>query len=241
MLAQTNGIVLQAVKYSENSLIVKMYTEQKGISSFMVKSVKSKRSRFKPVYFQPLSILDFVAFYRENRDIAPLREISSCLQYKTIPYDTLKIAQAMFIAEVLLKTLRESEANYNLFCFITGSLDFLDKCESRTADFHLVFLINLAIYLGFAPQNNYSETCRYFNMNEGRFDDSKTNTEYYLDEQMSKLFSLVINCKYENLEKLSLSYIQRKEILNKILEFYRIHVNGFGVLKSNMILEEVLA
>ncbi len=241
MLSQTNGIVLQTVKYSENSLIVKMYTEQKGINSFMVNSVKSKRSRFKPVYFQPLSILDFVAYYKENREIAQLKEISSCLQYKAIPYDVFKSAQALFIAEVLLKTLRESESNYNLYCFVTGSLDFLDNYTGRAADFHLVFLLNLAIYLGFAPQNNYSGAFRFFNMHEGKFDESKAKDEYYLDENLSKLFAQVMNCAYEHLEDLSLSYIQRKEILAKILEFFRIHVNGFGVLKSNVILEEVLA
>ena len=62
MLHKTRGIVLHSVKYSETSLIVKTYTEAFGIQSYMVKGVRSHRSKMRPILFQPLTLLDMVVW-----------------------------------------------------------------------------------------------------------------------------------------------------------------------------------
>jgi DNA repair protein RecO (recombination protein O) len=239
MLARVNGIVLQTIKYSENSLIVKIYTEQKGIQSYFIKSVKSKRSRFKQVYFQPLTILEFVAFSSEKRGIHTIKEIAVNSQFRTIHFEVSKSAQALFIAEVLTKVLKESEPNFGLYCFIKGSLEFLDGLQENTADFHILFLTNLSVHLGFAPFNNYSEHDCYFNMHEGKFEERKIAGMQYIDEPLSRIFSEIMNCGYEQYNTIHLHYSQRKELLLKILEFFRIHISGFGVCNSQIVLEEV--
>ena len=55
MIISTKAIVLSKLKYKDNDLIVKCYTESKGVVSFMVKNAfSSKKSKLKPAYFQPL-------------------------------------------------------------------------------------------------------------------------------------------------------------------------------------------
>lgn len=239
MLSRINGIVLQTVKYSENSLIVKIYTEQKGLQSYFINSVKSKKSRFKQVYFQPLTILEYVATDSGKRDIHSIREISINPPYKTIPVDISKSSQALFIAEVLTKVLKESEPNYSLYCFIKGSLEFLDNLNKANADFHLLFLVNLAVHLGFAPLNNYSADSCHFNMAEGKFEKQRIAGIAYIEEPLSRLFSEILNSTYEQGQSLRLNYGQRKDLLMKILEFFRIHISSFGYCHSQAVLEEV--
>ena len=48
MIISTKGIVISKIKFKENDLIVKCYTESNGILSFLVKGVlSSKKSKLK--------------------------------------------------------------------------------------------------------------------------------------------------------------------------------------------------
>ena len=56
MLITTNAIVLTKIRFNDNDLIVKCYTNDKGITSYILKGIlKSKKNNKKIAYFQPLS------------------------------------------------------------------------------------------------------------------------------------------------------------------------------------------
>ena len=70
MIISTKGIVISKIKFKENDLIVKCYTESNGILSFLVKGVlSSKKSKLKPAYFQPLTMLKLEIDFKENRGL----------------------------------------------------------------------------------------------------------------------------------------------------------------------------
>ena len=52
---KTKGIVLHQVKYSESSIIVKVYTELFGLRSFIFKGVRKKKSSLKE-YLEEINI-----------------------------------------------------------------------------------------------------------------------------------------------------------------------------------------
>ena len=63
----TNAIVLSKIRYRDNDLIVKCYTEKFGIKSYLLKNaLKSKKGKFKPAYFQLLTLLDIQADHKDN-------------------------------------------------------------------------------------------------------------------------------------------------------------------------------
>jgi DNA repair protein RecO (recombination protein O) len=66
MLHKTKGIVLHYIKYSETSIIVKIYTETFGIQSYIVNGVRSKNNKNKIALFQPLTLLDMVVYHKAN-------------------------------------------------------------------------------------------------------------------------------------------------------------------------------
>ena len=77
MLHNTRGIVLNTIPYSDTSLIVKIYTEQFGLQSYIVSGARSKKGQRKANLLQPLSQLDLVVQHREKNTLQRIVEISS--------------------------------------------------------------------------------------------------------------------------------------------------------------------
>ena len=71
MLYKTHGIVLNYIKYKETSIIVKIYTESFGLTSYIVNGVRSKKARHKVAFFQPLTLLDMVVYHKKNTQLKP--------------------------------------------------------------------------------------------------------------------------------------------------------------------------
>ena len=58
-IISTNAIVLSSLKFGDTSLIVKCFTQQEGLKSYLVRGVlKSKKGGLKVAYFQPLNTIE---------------------------------------------------------------------------------------------------------------------------------------------------------------------------------------
>ena len=73
MLHSTKGIVFHSLKYSETSIIVKIYTELFGIQSYLVKGIRNQKSKIKPGLFQSLTLLDLVVYHKERQSLQSLK------------------------------------------------------------------------------------------------------------------------------------------------------------------------
>jgi DNA repair protein RecO (recombination protein O) len=241
MLLKTRGIVLHTLKYSENSIIIKMYTDTLGLQSFIIKSARSKKSRMKAGNFQPLSLLEIVVYQSKKQSMLPIKEIVSCRLFEQIPYDIKKSAIAFFIAELLYKALREDSPNKNLFDFITSAVERIDKTNERISDYHLFFMIELSKHLGFFPMNNFDKQHTIFNLMEGNFQKRLPEHPYFADNVLSNHLHKLLNASFDNFEEVRFQPDIRRELVQKMMDYYRIHINGFSVLNSHIVLEEVFS
>ena len=239
MLYNTKGIVLNTIKYSETNIIAKIYTDSSGLVSYIIRPAKKSRLGIKAGLFQPLTLIDFVAYHKKKPGLHSLKEITSCHQFTGIPYDIKKSSVAIFIAEVLYKAIKEEEQNKILFDFIYSSIELLDKTEGRVSEFNLYFLLELSQYLGFYPHGNYNEHLKIFNLYDGHFQEHIPEHPYFIDAEMSRHFHKIIGKPFKEYNESGTPSTIRKELLNKILDYYRIHINGFNTLKSLAVLEEI--
>src|SRR5688572_1524935 len=104
MFTKTRGLVLHTIKYSETSVISKIYTERLGLQSYIVKGVRSARSKGKAALLQPLTLLDMEVSQRENKNLQFIKEYRRAYSYQSIPFDTLKATIALFLLEVISKS-----------------------------------------------------------------------------------------------------------------------------------------
>ncbi len=240
MLHKTRGIVLHATKFSETSSVVKIYTELFGLQSYIVKGVRKQNAKIKPGLFQPLTILDLVVYHKEKSSLQNLKEANYSHPYQAIPFDIRKSSIAIFINELVYKTIHEEEPHPELFSFLYNTCLHLDAAGDNFSLFHLVFSLQLTRYLGCMPQLNYSGKTPFLNLREGIFQASAPEHRDFLEPAMSQLFFQLLRTPEGAGASIRISAKTRNTLLEMILFYYHLHVPGFREMQSHHILHTVL-
>ena len=239
MLHKTRGIALHSVAYNDAYLIIPVYTEEFGLVSYLAPRKRNKKSRFSPLLYQPLSILDLEVEHYPLRDIQKIKEAQSHLLLSELMFNPLKSSIVLFLAEFIYRISKELQANSLVFEFIVESLRVLDLLEEGIANFHLVFMIRMSRYLGFYPDADTYTEHSYFDLSDGVFVERATPFHPCLNLEESRIFRLLLRMNYENMSKFRLSRNDRGQIINRILEFYRLHLAAFTDMKSLQVLQDV--
>lgn len=241
MLHQTRAIVLKATKYGETSLIVQVLTEKFGLQSYMVNGVRSSKAKLAVGMFQPAHLLQMIVYHKENSGIQRFKEAKHQPVFTAIPFDLVKSTIAVFMTEVVYKTVKQQEFDAQLFDFIYNSIALLDVEEGNVANFHLIFLIQLSKYLGFYPARQEAETACFFDLKSGQFCSSAPSHLLYMDAALSKHFVELIGTGFDQQRLFVISNAQRRLLLDKLVQYYTCHLDGIGGIHSHEVLQEVLS
>ncbi len=239
MLTTTQGIVLHHFKYSEKSVIAKIYTKKSGLSSYIINGVRNAKTKNKAVYLQPLSLVELSVNQKENKNLQAVKSINLFQPYSSIPFNIIKTSIAFFLAEILYKTIKEEESNEKLFEFLFNAFQLFDLDEKNYVNFHLIFLGQLTNYIGIQPNTNVSETNLHFDLQEGSFINYTPSYSAYIPPPTSKQLKLILETSLNNIN-LSFNNSDRKVLLKAFLDYYHLHLSNFDNLKSLSVLEEVL-
>lgn len=237
------GVVLSSVRYGESSLIVHIYTDLIGRQSFMVNGAARKGKRpGKLVLFQPLSLLNIVAAPVRKGSLIRTKEITTPFPALYVDGDLRKGAIAVFMAELLSKTLREEEANEGLFEFLWSSVQMLEAVKEGVANFHLVFMAQLTRFLGFYPSDAADPSGPiFFDIKNGVFRDTLPAHPIVMLPPLSNELLKVFDSSFSTLKALGLNHQQRNLLAEGMVDYFQHHMDGVGNLKSLTILKEVFA
>jgi DNA repair protein RecO (recombination protein O) len=240
MLHQTRGIALHATKFSETSYVVKIYTELFGLQSYLVRGVRKQNAKFNPGLFQPLTLLDLVVYHKEKTSLQTLKDADYAHHYQAIPFDIRKSSIALFINELVYKTIHDEDPHPELFSFLYQTCLHLDDAVDNFSLFHMVFSLQLTRYLGCMPQLNYSGEALFLNLREGIFQANAPEHSDFLDPSMSKIFFQLLKTPEGASPSIHVPPITRNALLEMILLYYRLHVPGFREIQSHHVLHTVL-
>jgi len=227
MLKKTEGIVLSAIRYKETSIIVKIFTRELGLKSYLVNGVRTQGGKSKIALYQPLTLLDLVVYDKDNGGLQRISEAQLARAHQLIPFDFTRTGIALFITEVISKSIYENYQNESLFDFLKECIIELDSKTALLGQFPLVFLIEKARFLGFAP-----EEARGF-LSESR---SQPFTVTELLQAENYLESLMAN-SFANESRIEKSL--RQKLLDHLLDFYSEHLDNPGNWKSLAVLRQV--
>lgn len=240
MLQKTNGIVLHTIKYNDSSNIVDIFTELYGRMSFILSLPKSRKSVIKSSLFQPLAIVQIEADFHSQKMLIKIKNARLSYPYSSIPFDQGKTTIAFFLAEFMVHALKEEGENKNLFDFVQNSLIWFDNQTSNFANFHLVFLMHLAWFLGFLPNLENYHAGDYFDLQNSCFVSHKPLTHsFFLEPAEASHILMMTRMTYKNMHLFGLSRSQRNRCIEILIEYYRIHLPEFPELKSLSILREI--
>jgi DNA repair protein RecO (recombination protein O) len=245
MLHKTKGIVIRVVKYGETSVIVSIYTELFGIQSYIVNGVRtsSKKGSGRANLFQSAAILDLVVYHNELKNIQRLKEFRWGHLYQTLFFDVIKNSVALYMIELMQKSLKQPEPNPDLFHFLEDSFLHLDRSdESVVANYPLFFALHLSGFYGFRFSDTYSSKNHILDLQEGEFVSEQPAHAYFLDGDFSYITSQLLKVMQPHeLREIKLNKETRRVLLNAYGTFYALHIQDFGTLKTLPVLQEVLS
>ncbi len=241
MLISTQGVILHSFTYSDRDVIVTIYTREFGRQAYMLSVSRSRRSSNKMGIIQPLFLVDLVGYHKETREIQRIKDIKNHPVYQNIPFDIIKSTQSIFIAEILSKTLREQESVPELFEFISSALLFFDLAEEGKANFHLWFLIRLTEYLGFKPNIEKGSYKCWFDMRTGVVVPYEPSHPFFMHPEATTHFCRLVSLKIDELNQITLSREIRNYLITRLIDFYQLHFEHLGEVKSLRVLQEIFS
>ncbi|MFZ4798198.1 MAG: DNA repair protein RecO [Bacteroidia bacterium] len=242
MLTKTKAIVIKTIDYSENSVILKCFTEQYGLQSYLINGVKNKKGAIKPSHLLPLNLLDLDVYHQLNKNLQRIKELKCQPILNNIHYDLLKSSIGIFMGEVLNKTIQaENQADKNLFEFLFTVIQYLDLTQQSLANFPVYFMLQLSQYLGFNPKLNYSEINNSFDLEEGIFKATLFGDIKVVESHLAEYWFDLCKVNFDSFSQIEINKTHRNELLNHVMLYYKIHIDGFNELKSNKVLVEVLS
>jgi DNA repair protein RecO (recombination protein O) len=221
MLHKTQGVVFRFINYSESSIIVTIFTAAFGLQSYIVNGARGKSGRGKIALYQPLTLLDLVVHHRENASILRIKEVKCIHPYQSVISDFRKSTMALFLTEIVNKTVKELSHARELCEFLIRSFTHFDLQQDNIENFHLIFLIRLSRYLGFKPTNLAEVTGGSF---------AGTEEQTILVKLLAANYS----------DNIPMTNLQRRNILDLLIRFYVSHSDNFGELKSLSVVKELL-
>lgn len=239
MQVTTKAIVLSSLKYGDTSLIVKAFTLSDGLKSYLLKGVlTARKGKLKAAYFQPLTQLEIVANHKNKGTLESIREVRVTHHYSSLHSDISKNAITLFLAEMLANSIQEEESNIGLFSFLENVLQWLDT-NNEVNNFHIYFLIDLTKYLGFHPDTSSTQGL-YFDLLEAEFTNSATLNPMLKGENLN-LFKRFLGMDLDAIDSIKMRKADRQLLLQSLVLYFELHLQGFRKPKSLAILNEVFS
>lgn len=239
MIERLCGIVLRTVKYSDNDMMVDMFTDMRGRCTFSVRVSHKARSLSSMSLWRPLSQLEFDADIRPNSAVANIKNPRVLVAYDDINASLVKSCQVLFMAEVLYHALKNEPRNRALYDFINLSMEWLELAGRGYANFHIVFMVQLMRFVGIFPNlDNYSPTA-FFDMMEGCYTYLPPSHAYGIRPPETEVLPLLARLNYASMRILRWNRIQKGRCLKLLNDYFRLHIPSFPELKSLDVLTEV--
>ena len=267
MIYKTKGIILRTIKYGETSLVVTVFTEKFGVQTYMVNGIRTaKKSGFKAAMYQPAAMLDMEVYHNELKAMHRIKESNWAVLYDNILSDVIKNSIALYMVELLYKTLKQPEQNADLFYFCEDAFEQLDTAPKNiTGNFPLYFSLHLPQFFGFKISNLQSdatfrqlnrinnkqivpEVARpldqapvYLDLSEGFFTYQQPTHPNFIAGENALITAELLKIMHPNeLDQVKLNHTKRRELLLKYQDYYALHITDFGQMKTLTVLHEVL-
>jgi len=233
------GVVLDTVRVNDRTSIAHVYTDHCGLISVAVSQGRSAGARQQRSMFLPLSLIAMEARQQSGRDVCIVRDVQRTHDLTALYADPARNAIAMFITELLTRTIIEREANAALYNYLTTAVRLLATIDRGVANFHICFLYHLGRFIGIEPAIDTYHEGWWFDMQGGVFIAQGEGRPHVLPPPQAAALQLISRMTFANLAHFRLTREQRNEILDTVLTYYRLHHSTLGTLRSPAILKQL--
>lgn len=231
------GLYLNHTNYGDTSVILKLYTLEYGTSTFIVKGIKRKKGGL--ALLQPFHFLELVSNFKPEKDLNFGNQVKLLKPSYSLTSDIRKSTVAIFLTEVLNKTLKETSPSEEKYEIIASLIDYYDHSEF-TSIFHHYFLIRLINLLGIFPNYGYNKSIDLLNIPNGVFEYNNRPDNNYFSLESSQAFKLISGTKFDELNELKIDKKTKKELLSNLVNYIETQTEiKKGSIHSYKILEAI--
>lgn len=148
MTVSAELIVLHTTKVGENSLVIHTLSREYGRRSFLVRGVGKKSAMS---LFLPMNVVEADITESSRSTLFTAKNIASRHPLVGIRNSVSKNSITLFLSEVLYRTVKDGAMEQGLFEWCEKNILLLDAMQSDFSNFHIRFLLELTVVLGFSP------------------------------------------------------------------------------------------
>ncbi|GAB1473614.1 DNA repair protein RecO [Bacteroidota bacterium] len=233
-------VVLHVVKHKESGYIIQGYSERYGRESFFLRAPSKKGNTKVLSHFHPLAIVELTLSGFRLSEIPVIKEYESFDKLASIRGNIVKSSIALFMSELIYRTLTEQEHNPEIFIFVRDSVMELESLVTGVANFHLLFLLGLCRKLGYSPEIRKSiEPGMLFDIPLARFLEKGEYGTLPFGIWQSDLLYRLNNLSASGLSELKLTGRQRYEFIGEMIKYLTFHTGHEIRVESLEVLKEV--
>lgn len=246
MLQRIEGVVLEIIKYNDKNNVVVLYTRSHGRMSFIVPIGKSKSGKMRNAVLSLMAVVTTDINITSGKELYNLRNVQPGRLWHRIYSHPVKCSLLFFIAEFCGRIARQYPPDEKFWLFLIHSLEILDSLPSdNIASFHIAFLIELLPIMGIRPMVESWEAGDCFDMVKGEMTRLEkivfNRSKAMIPPEESFYIPLLLRMRYGNMKAFRLNQSQRRTLLDRILEYYSVHLPLGGDLKTLPVLRELFS
>ena len=148
MTVSTELIVLHTTKVGENSIVVHALSKEYGRRGFLVRGAGKRLMSL----LLPLNVLEAEVTESSKSTLLSARNLTARHPLLGIRNNIFKNSMTMFMSEVLYRVVKDGSREDGLYEWCERSILLLDAVQTDFSNFHLRFLLELTVALGFSPE-----------------------------------------------------------------------------------------
>lgn len=167
-VTKSQAIVLHLTRQGDSGAVLHVIDSVAGRQGVYVRGLGKGRGT-STAAFHSLAVIDMVTYASPKSSLLYLREYTPVLQLDSLRTDISKSTMALFISEVLYRSLKNDDGDPGLWSWIAEMIVALDALQGSAANFHLWWMVGYCIKAGFRPNDNWSQERPLFDIVSAQF------------------------------------------------------------------------
>ena len=148
MKISTPAIVLKTTLFKESSIIARLFTLEKGKSSYVIKAAMRQKSPLKSIY-QQLNEIQISYIHSNKRQLQPIYDSKILNNWDNIGSDLKKTVLSLSIIEIIDKGFDEGDKDRDTYYLLKDVLLYFDSENNNYNDAFYFFVLHLLKNIGY--------------------------------------------------------------------------------------------
>ena len=247
MIISTDAIVLKTIKYSDSSLICRLFTKSEGKIVVMAKGAWRPKNTSGAI-LEPMNHIYLEYYNKENRDIQILKNVSLNNYSNNLRSNLSKIIIGQIIIESLDKTTPINNPMPILYRLTWRVLNKINEKDINFWEAFSFYLYHLAVRLGFMPN---LESCRICHMQlqtanidlafgELACNNCVGHNKQELNKQSIQLLKKIQTIHLDEISNAASLSNEMISAINFLKIFHSMHLVGINKVRSLRLIEKIL-